>query len=167
MLFSFLLYLYVYSMVSNTCYYFEMHHGGGGGTFRRFRGRTLFAGMVSAPLVMPDVITGLSALGLAEKAGQDANALTRDVITEAADLVAAGLNASEIAKGASAPIQGGGGGRALILPGPRAQSTWRRRSPRCSGPPRTRRRRCCRHNAARSAGPSKRADWRGPRSCRN
>ncbi|MVS99340.1 ABC transporter permease subunit [Devosia marina] len=30
--------------------------------FRRFRGRTLFAGMVSAPLVMPDVITGLSLL---------------------------------------------------------------------------------------------------------
>lgn len=30
--------------------------------FRRFRGRTAFAGMVSAPLVMPDVITGLSLL---------------------------------------------------------------------------------------------------------
>jgi putrescine transport system permease protein len=30
--------------------------------FRRFRGRTLFSGMVSAPLVMPDVITGLSLL---------------------------------------------------------------------------------------------------------
>jgi len=30
--------------------------------FRRFRGRTLFAGMVSAPMVMPDVITGLSLL---------------------------------------------------------------------------------------------------------
>jgi len=30
--------------------------------FRRFRGRTLFTGMVSAPLVMPDVITGLSLL---------------------------------------------------------------------------------------------------------
>lgn len=28
----------------------------------RFRGRTLFAGMVTAPLVMPDVITGLSLL---------------------------------------------------------------------------------------------------------
>jgi|TARA_B100001123_G_scaffold135697_1_gene157478 putrescine transport system permease protein len=28
----------------------------------RFRGRTLFAGMVSAPLVMPEVITGLSLL---------------------------------------------------------------------------------------------------------
>ncbi|CDP53734.1 ABC transporter permease subunit [Paradevosia shaoguanensis] len=30
--------------------------------FRRFRGRTALAGMVSAPLVMPDVITGLSLL---------------------------------------------------------------------------------------------------------
>ncbi len=30
--------------------------------FRRFRGRTIFSGMVSAPLVMPDVITGLSLL---------------------------------------------------------------------------------------------------------
>jgi len=30
--------------------------------FGRFRGRTLFSGMVSAPLVMPDVITGLSLL---------------------------------------------------------------------------------------------------------
>jgi len=30
--------------------------------FRRFRGRTLLAGTVSAPLVMPDVITGLSLL---------------------------------------------------------------------------------------------------------
>ncbi len=30
--------------------------------FRRFKGRTLLAGMVSAPLVMPDVITGLSLL---------------------------------------------------------------------------------------------------------
>lgn len=30
--------------------------------FRRFRGRTVLAGMVSAPLVMPDVITGLSLL---------------------------------------------------------------------------------------------------------
>ncbi|MFD2647653.1 ABC transporter permease subunit [Devosia albogilva] len=30
--------------------------------FRRFRGRTAFAGTVSAPLVMPDVITGLSLL---------------------------------------------------------------------------------------------------------
>ena len=29
---------------------------------KRFRGRTLFAGMVSAPMVMPDVITGLSML---------------------------------------------------------------------------------------------------------
>lgn len=30
--------------------------------FRRFRGRTLMTGMVAAPLVMPDVITGLSLL---------------------------------------------------------------------------------------------------------
>ncbi len=30
--------------------------------FRRFRGRTVFTGMISAPLVMPEVITGLSLL---------------------------------------------------------------------------------------------------------
>ena len=30
--------------------------------FRRFRGRLVFTGMVSAPLVMPEVITGLSML---------------------------------------------------------------------------------------------------------
>jgi len=30
--------------------------------FGRFRGRTLFAGMITAPLVMPEVITGLSLL---------------------------------------------------------------------------------------------------------
>jgi putrescine transport system permease protein len=30
--------------------------------FRRFRGRTLFSGLVTAPLVMPEVITGVSAL---------------------------------------------------------------------------------------------------------
>ncbi len=30
--------------------------------FGRFRGRTLFAGMIAAPLVMPEVITGLSLL---------------------------------------------------------------------------------------------------------
>ena len=30
--------------------------------YRRFRGRTLFSGMVNAPLVMPDVIIGLSLL---------------------------------------------------------------------------------------------------------
>lgn len=30
--------------------------------FGRFRGRTLFAGMMTAPLVMPDVITGLATL---------------------------------------------------------------------------------------------------------
>lgn len=32
--------------------------------FKRFRGRTLFTGMVTAPLVMPDVITGISSLML-------------------------------------------------------------------------------------------------------
>ena len=32
--------------------------------FKRFRGRTLFSGMVTAPLVMPDVITGISSLML-------------------------------------------------------------------------------------------------------
>ena len=32
------------------------------GALRRFRGRTLFSGMIYAPLVMPDVITGLSLL---------------------------------------------------------------------------------------------------------
>lgn len=32
--------------------------------FRRFRGRTLFGGMITAPLVMPEVITGLSLLML-------------------------------------------------------------------------------------------------------
>ncbi|QYK42088.1 MAG: ABC transporter permease subunit [Paracoccaceae bacterium] len=32
--------------------------------FRRFRGRTLFAGLVTAPLVMPEVITGISSLML-------------------------------------------------------------------------------------------------------
>lgn len=32
--------------------------------FRRFRGRTLFSGMVTAPLIMPDVITGISMLML-------------------------------------------------------------------------------------------------------
>lgn len=30
--------------------------------FGRFRGRTLFGGMISAPLIMPDVITGLAVL---------------------------------------------------------------------------------------------------------
>src|SRR5690606_13149347 len=30
--------------------------------FSRFRGRTLFSGMITAPLVMPEVITGLSLL---------------------------------------------------------------------------------------------------------
>ena len=30
--------------------------------FRRFRGRTLFSGMISSPMVMPEVITGLSLL---------------------------------------------------------------------------------------------------------
>jgi putrescine transport system permease protein len=32
--------------------------------FGRFKGRTLFSGMISAPLIMPDVITGLSLLML-------------------------------------------------------------------------------------------------------
>jgi putrescine transport system permease protein len=32
--------------------------------FRRFRGRTLFSGLVTAPLVMPEVITGISTLML-------------------------------------------------------------------------------------------------------
>jgi putrescine transport system permease protein len=32
--------------------------------FRRFRGRLLFSGMVTAPLVMPEVITGISSLML-------------------------------------------------------------------------------------------------------
>ena len=32
--------------------------------FRRFRGRTLFAGLVTAPLIMPEVITGISSLML-------------------------------------------------------------------------------------------------------
>src|SRR5690606_26235840 len=30
--------------------------------YRKFRGRTMFSGMVTAPLVMPEVITGLSLL---------------------------------------------------------------------------------------------------------
>ena len=30
--------------------------------FTKFRGRTLFAGMVTAPLVMPEIITGISML---------------------------------------------------------------------------------------------------------
>jgi putrescine transport system permease protein len=38
---------------------------------RRFRGRTLFAGMVYAPLVMPEVITGLSLLLLFVAVGFD------------------------------------------------------------------------------------------------
>ncbi len=32
--------------------------------FRRFRGRTVFSGMVTAPLVMPEVITGIATLML-------------------------------------------------------------------------------------------------------
>jgi putrescine transport system permease protein len=39
--------------------------------FSRFRGRTLFTGMVYAPLVMPDVITGLSLLLLFVSIGFD------------------------------------------------------------------------------------------------
>lgn len=38
--------------------------------FGRFRGRTLFSGMISAPLVMPEVITGLSLLLLFITLGQ-------------------------------------------------------------------------------------------------
>ena len=37
-------------------------HGYALARIKRFRGSTLFAGMVSAPMVMPDVITGLSML---------------------------------------------------------------------------------------------------------
>ncbi len=32
--------------------------------FRRFRGRTMFSGLVTAPLIMPEVITGISSLML-------------------------------------------------------------------------------------------------------
>ena len=32
--------------------------------FRRFKGRTLFSGLVTAPLIMPEVITGISSLML-------------------------------------------------------------------------------------------------------
>src|SRR5437016_4316707 len=39
--------------------------------FGRFRGRVLFAGMIYAPLVMPEVITGLSLLLLFVAAGID------------------------------------------------------------------------------------------------
>jgi putrescine transport system permease protein len=39
--------------------------------FGRFRGRALFSGMISAPLVMPDVITGLSLLLLFVAIGLD------------------------------------------------------------------------------------------------
>lgn len=38
--------------------------------FRRFRGRTLFSGLVTAPLVMPEVITGISMLMLFILMGQ-------------------------------------------------------------------------------------------------
>jgi ABC-type spermidine/putrescine transport system permease subunit II len=43
---------------------------------KRFRGSTLFAGMVSAPMVMPDVITGLSML-FADYPGADVFAKQR------------------------------------------------------------------------------------------
>jgi putrescine transport system permease protein len=43
---------------------------------RRFPGRTLFSGMVTAPLVMPEVITGLSLLLLFVAAGLDRGLLT-------------------------------------------------------------------------------------------
>src|SRR4029079_17537082 len=39
--------------------------------FGRFKGRTLFSGMIYAPLVMPDVITGLSLLLLFVAIGLD------------------------------------------------------------------------------------------------
>ncbi len=39
--------------------------------FTRFRGRVLFSGMVYAPLVMPEVITGLSLLLLFVAIGFD------------------------------------------------------------------------------------------------
>ena len=38
--------------------------------FRRFRGRTLFSGVVTAPLIMPEVITGISMLMLFILMGQ-------------------------------------------------------------------------------------------------
>jgi putrescine transport system permease protein len=52
--------------------------------FRRFRGKTLLGAMVSAPLVMPDVITGLSLLllfvGLQEMIGWPAGRGTLTII---------------------------------------------------------------------------------------
>lgn len=55
---------------------------------KRFRGSTLFAGMVSAPMVMPDVITGLSMLlliiqvqGLIQQIGGNAEWLDRGFFT--------------------------------------------------------------------------------------
>ncbi len=39
--------------------------------YTRFRGRVLFSGMVFAPLVMPEVITGLSLLLLFVAVGLD------------------------------------------------------------------------------------------------
>ena len=44
--------------------------------FARFRGRTLFSGMIYAPLVMPEVITGLSLLLLFISLGIDRGGLT-------------------------------------------------------------------------------------------
>ena len=44
------------SVVLGTCAAFVLEH------YRRFRGRALFSSMVSAPLVMPEVIIGLSLL---------------------------------------------------------------------------------------------------------
>ncbi|PWF41343.1 ABC transporter permease [Massilia glaciei] len=44
------------SVILGTCAAFALHR------YRRFKGRTLFSGMVSAPLVMPEVIIGLSLL---------------------------------------------------------------------------------------------------------
>ena len=48
---------------------------------RRFRGRTLFTGMITAPLVMPEVITGLSLLLLFITLGQLIGWPTRGITT--------------------------------------------------------------------------------------
>ena len=56
------------------------HAGRGGAVARRsaFRGRTLFSGMLYAPLVMPEVITGLSLLLLFVAHQRRARLLDRD-----------------------------------------------------------------------------------------
>lgn len=53
------------STVLGTCAAFALHR------FGRFRGRTLFAGMLYAPLVMPEVIIGLALLLLFVGLGMD------------------------------------------------------------------------------------------------